>query len=84
MQSPSKITKNNSQGIISVIISCQRVVSSPEMIYVYLGRDYHQSFAQPDVGAEKKNGLSADFLLIFLCLRPKRVPEKSARNPGYQ
>ena len=48
------------------------------------GKDYHQSFAQPDFGAELKEGLSGDFLLIFLCLRPKRAPEKSARNPGYQ
>ena len=47
-------------------------------------KDYHQSFAQPDFGADLKKGLSGDFLLIFLCLRPKRAPEKSARNPGYQ
>ena len=49
-----------------------------------VGRDYHQSFAQPDFGAEKGKGLSGDFLPIFLCLRPKMAPEKSARNPGYQ
>ena len=49
-----------------------------------LRKDYHQSFAQPDFGEELKKGLSGDFLLIFLCLRPKRSPEKSARNPGYQ
>ena len=49
-----------------------------------LRKDYHQSFAQPDFGADLKKGLSGDFLLIFLCLRPKRAPEKSARNPGYQ
>ena len=30
MRTPSKITKNNSQGIIFVIISCQRVKKGSE------------------------------------------------------
>ena len=42
-------------------------------------RDYHQSFVQPDFRAEKKGALSGGFLLIFLCLRPKRAP-KSLRQ----
>ena len=32
MHIPSKITKNNSQGIIFVIISCQRVMISNRMV----------------------------------------------------
>ena len=40
-----------------------------------IGRDYHQSFVQPDFGAGKKKALSGSFLLIFLCLRPKRAPK---------
>ena len=40
-----------------------------------LRREYHQSFAQPDFRAEKKKALSGGFLLIFLCVRPKRAPK---------
>ena len=36
MQIPSKITKNNSQGIIFVIISCQRVKISAAAVVLYL------------------------------------------------
>ena len=33
---------------------------------------------------KKKRALSGGSLLIFLCLRPKRAPKKSAPNPGHQ
>ena len=49
-----------------------------------LRRDYHQVSRNPAF-AQKKRGPSLEgFLLIFLCLRPKRAPKKSAPNPGYQ
>ena len=32
----------------------------------------------------EKKALSGSFLLVFQCLRPKRVSKNSARNPGYQ
>ena len=44
-----------------------------------LRKDYHQSFAQPDFGADLKKGLSGDFLLVFLCFRPKG-PQKNLRE----
>ena len=44
-------------------------------------RDYHQGFAQPDLRAEKKGALSGGFVLIFLCLRPKRAPKKICAKP---
>ena len=50
-----------------------------------LRRDYHQSFSRnPTLARIKKGWLSGDFLLIFLCLRPKGPQKNLQRNPGYQ
>ena len=69
--------KTNTKKFYNTIARSMRVMIS-------IRRDYHQSFVQPDFRAEKKRVLSGGFLLIFLCLRPKRTLKKSARNPGHQ
>ena len=48
-------------------------VCPPCAVKTCVRRDYHQSFMQPDFREEKKSALSGNFLLIFLCLRPKRA-----------
>ena len=38
----------------------------------------------PTFAQKKRGALSGGFLLIFLCLRPKRAPKESAPNPYCQ
>ena len=54
------------------------------LVWPYFRKGLSPEFRATRLWRGIRKGLSGDILLIFLCLRPKRAPEKSARNPGYQ
>ena len=49
-------------------------------------KDYHQSFVQPELRAEKekKRAFSGGFSVYFPVFTAEKDAKKSAPNPGYQ